>query len=124
MDELPKPERIGAIITLCGSTRFKKHFEMYAKELTLAGWLVISLSCFAQSDDEHHRIYEAKEMLNRIHLKKIDLSEAIFVLNIDGYIGHSTHTEIVYASANGKKMYFAVPDYDPLQTGLRSYQEG
>jgi hypothetical protein len=103
---LPKPPHEGAVITLCGSTKFKEHFERYMKELSLLGWLVISVGCFAHSDlDDCHRIIEKKAMLDRVHLKKIDLSDAVLVLDVDGYIGDSTHSEFVYASSQHKDLY-------------------
>ncbi|OJG97056.1 hypothetical protein RV18_GL001205 [Enterococcus termitis] len=35
-------------------------------------------------------------------MKKIDLSDEIFVINVDGYIGDSTRKEIAYAIQNNK----------------------
>ena len=45
-------------------------------------------------------------MLDKIHKDKIDLSDAIFVLNIGGYIGNSTKSEIIYALNHNKKVLF------------------
>ena len=38
-----------------------------------------------------------KEMLDDIHKRKIDMADAIYVINKDGYIGSSTKSEIAYA---------------------------
>ena len=44
--------------------------------------------------------------LDKIHRKKIDISDAIYVVNIDGYIGDSTKNEIEYALKNGKEVIY------------------
>jgi hypothetical protein len=41
-------------------------------------------------------------MLDEIHKRKIDLSDAIFVINKNGYIGNSTMSEIEYAKSKNK----------------------
>ena len=45
-------------------------------------------------------------ILGKIHRKKIDVSDAIYVVNIDGYIGNSTKNEIEYAKNNGKEVIY------------------
>lgn len=47
-----------------------------------------------------------KELLGKIHKAKIDLSDAIFVVNVDGYIGESTRGEIEYAKTKGKEIMY------------------
>ena len=47
-----------------------------------------------------------KEMLDDMHLRKIDLAEEIFVINVGGYIGSSTKTEIEYAEKTGKPVRY------------------
>jgi len=90
-------------ITLCGSTTFKDEFEKIQKELALLGHLVISVSCFGHCDSDP-RITASKEMLDEIHKKKIDLSDAIFIVHSE-YIGDSTRKEIEYAKCRGKKIF-------------------
>ncbi len=92
------------VITLCGSTKFKEDFERVNRELTLAGNIVISVGCFGHSGDVFSD--EQKEMLDEIHKRKIDLSDAIYVINKNGYIGTSTANEIEYAKAHGKEVIF------------------
>jgi len=41
-----------------------------------------------------------------MHKRKIDMSDEIFVINKDGYIGSSTKSEIEYAIAHGKKVNY------------------
>lgn len=89
------------VITLCGSTKFKKQFEKINAALTLQGNIVISLGFFEQSENilitkEH------EELFKQIHLRKIDMSDEIFVIDVNGYIGESTKMEIDYAKERGK----------------------
>lgn len=92
------------VITLCGSTRFKEDFERLNRELTLAGNIVLSVGCFGHAGDVFTE--EQKVMLDKIHKRKIDMSDAIFVINKDRYIGSSTKSEIAYAGAKDKLIFF------------------
>lgn len=94
------------IITLCGSTRFKDDFLRVQKELTLQGYIVISVGLFGHSGDEEAWEEGTKEMLDNMHKRKIDLAQAIYVINRDGYIGGSTRSEIEYAKAAGKEIFY------------------
>lgn len=96
------------VITLCGSTRFKDDFERINKELTLLGNIVISVGCFGHSGDTFTE--EQKVMLDDIHKRKIDMSDAIYVINKDGYIGSSTKSEIKYAITRGKQVILMEDD--------------
>ena len=96
------------VITLCGSTRFKEDFERVNRELTLAGNIVISVGCFGHAGDTFTE--EQKVMLDDIHKRKIDMADAIYVINKDGYIGASTRSEIQYAMRLGKQIIFMEDD--------------
>lgn len=90
------------IITLCGSTKFKDQFMTEQKRLTLEGNIVISVGCFGHSGDDEVWDDGVKEMLDEIHKRKIDLSDEIFVINVDNYIGQSTKNEIEYTKSTNK----------------------
>ena len=101
------------VITLCGSTKFKNEFMEVQKELTLKGNIVISVGLFGHSGDnevwenmEEGTLTKTKEMLDDMHKRKIDLSDEIFVINKNGYIGESTKSEIEYALSTGKKVNY------------------
>lgn len=97
------------VITLCGSTRFKKEFEKINKRLTLEGNVVISVACFGHAGDTITQ--EQKQLLDNIHLQKIEMADEVFVINKDGYIGQSTTREIKYAQSIGKTIrYLEEPD--------------
>lgn len=97
------------IITLCGSTRFKKEFIEVQKNLSLQGNIVISVGLFGHSGDNEVWKPGIKEMLDDMHLRKIDLADEIFVINVGGYIGESTKREIAYAQKTGKKVNYLEP---------------
>lgn len=42
--------------------------------------------------------------LKQAQFERIDISDAIYVIDIDGYIGDSTKEEISYAKRNGKEI--------------------
>ena len=94
------------VITLCGSTRFKDQFMEMQKKLTLAGNIVISVGLFGHSGDGEVWEDGTKEMLDDMHKRKIDMADEVFVINVDGYIGDSTASEIAYASKTGKPVRF------------------
>lgn len=91
------------VITLCGSTRFKDEFEEVQRKLTLEGNIVLSVGLFSHAEEngEDWVSNGIKEMLDDIHKRKIDMSDEIFVINKDGYIGSSTASEIEYAESKG-----------------------
>ncbi len=101
------------VVTLCGSTRFKDEFLQVQKELTLQGYIVLTVGLFGHSGDnevwedmDEGTLTKTKQMLDDMHLRKIDLSDEIFVINPGGYIGESTRNEIAYAKEHGKKVCY------------------
>lgn len=94
------------IITLCGSTRFKDAFMDAQKQLTLEGNIVISVGLFGHSGDDEVWTEGIKEMLDDMHKRKIDMADEIFVINVGGYIGPSTRSEIEYAKMTGKTVRY------------------
>lgn len=95
-------------ITLCGSARFEKYFKEWNKRLTLAGHVVYSIACYPSDNGGKDWYTERqKKMLDEVHFAKIDNSDAIFVIDIDGYIGSSTAREIGHAIATGKEVIYA-----------------
>lgn len=97
------------IVTLCGNTRFKEQFLEAQKRLTLEGSIVISVGLFGHSGDDDVWKPGVKEMLDDMHLRKIDLADEIFVINVGGYIGESTKREIAYAEKTGKTVNYLEP---------------
>ncbi len=112
------------VITLCGSTRFKEQFLEVQKRLTLEGNVVISVGLFGHSGDEEVWKPGIKEMLDRMHLSKIDMADEIFVINVDGYIGESTQREISYALAHGKTVNYLEQPHDMLNNEQQATLKG
>ena len=101
------------VITLCGSTRFKEEFIEVQKRLTLEKNIVISVGLFGHSGDkevwdkmDEGTLSKTKEMLDDMHKRKIDMADSIYVINVDGYIGDSTRSEIEYAIKQGKEVIY------------------
>lgn len=97
------------IITLCGSTKFKDEFIAEQKRLTLEGNIVISVGLFGHSGDYEVWSETTKPMLDDMHKRKIDLADEIFVINVGGYIGSSTKSEIDYAIKTNKPVIYLEP---------------
>ena len=94
------------VITLCGSTRFKDAFLQEQKRLTLEGNIVLSVGLFGHSGDGEVWTEGTKAMLDDMHKRKIDMADEIFVINVGGYIGESTRSEIAYAKRTGKAVRY------------------
>ena len=97
------------VITLCGSTRFKDQFLEAQKRLTLEGNIVISVGLFGHSGDDEVWTEGTKAMLDDMHKRKIDMADEIYVINVGGYIGESTRSEIEYAKKNGRAVNYLEP---------------
>lgn len=98
-------------ITLCGSTKFKAAFEKWNRRLSLEGHSVYSVAFFGHAGER--LTAEQKTALDAVHLRKIDNSDVVFVLDVGGYLGESTRREIAYAESEGKEVRYlsSHPDY-------------
>jgi len=99
------------IVCLCGSVRFKEDFDKENWAFTLSGDIVLQPGCW--NHDEFHEGSEymksCKKRLDELHKRKIDLADLVYIINKDGYIGKSTHSEIEYAKAQGKQIKYMEP---------------
>lgn len=93
------------VVTLCGSSRFKEQHLIAMKEETLAGRIVLPMGLYGHVDGLDME-GPVKAMLDDLHFRKIDRSDAILVVSVDRYIGSSTRREIDYATAKGKKVRY------------------
>ena len=106
------------IVCLCGSTRFWREFQAASLRETLAGKVVLSIGAASGTEDEHfgnlprEEYDRVKEMLDELHLRKIDLADEVLILNVGGYIGESTRRELGYAIQHGKTIRFLEPHPD------------
>ena len=96
------------IITVCGSSRFKKEILQVAHDLTIQGNIVLAPFVFHHAEEEELP-REVLIQLDNLHKEKIEMSDAIFVVNINKYIGESTFGEIDWAQRKKKQVYFLEP---------------
>ena len=92
------------VVTICGSMRFEKEMIKIAGDLEKSyGWCVIQ--CVYDIDISKTTKEQMDNIVNS-HWTKIDMCDAIYVVNIDGYIGNSTRNEIDYATSKGKEIIY------------------
>ena len=93
------------IITMCGSLKFESEIRHHSERLALEGNCVLAI-IYPTKEDKDAYTPEQHKLLDIEHKKKIDLSDAIFIVNVDGYIGSSTRSEIEYAKKLGKEILY------------------
>lgn len=106
---LIKPDKDFPIVTLCGSTRFTEQFDEISMKFTLNGWIVLSIGSHRKSDSDFDISESQFLMLEKMHQKKIDMSDLVFIINYNGYMGAGTKKEIWYAQQKGKKIDYLEP---------------
>jgi len=95
------------IVTLCGSTKFKAQFEEANRLFTLWGAIVLAPGVFGHVDpDPTWMEWAKKEELDALHLEKIRMSDEVYVIDVDGYIGESATREIAYAKSRGVPVFY------------------
>lgn len=92
-------------ICLTGSTRFWDEYQELFRAFSLQGKIVLTVA-FPTHQGGSEVTPEQKEILDELHLRKIDAADCVYVINVDGYIGESTANEIEYAEATGKRVYY------------------
>lgn len=105
------------VVCLCGSTRFSEEMVMltweFAKKRIIAlGWSILPADLRIRHSEIKDHLAEAEgvaEILDEVHLRKIDLADEIFVVNVGGYIGEGTKREIAYAQRMNKPVVYMEP---------------
>lgn len=92
------------IVTLCGSLKFQKEMMTVAEKMALEGYCV--LTPVYPVSENMERTKEQLINLKEAHFKRIELSDAILVVNINNYIGESTNLEIDYTKKIGKEIIY------------------
>ena len=92
------------IITLCGSLKFQKEMMVIAEKMALEGNCI--LTPVYPVIENYERTDEQLRKLKETHFKRIEISDAILVINIDNYIGNSTKLEIEYAKKLKKEIIY------------------
>ncbi len=99
------------IVTLCGSTRFYDAFVEANFMETMRGNIVLAPGVFIHVSQLVHGFgieitKDEKEVLDKLHMRKILMSDEVLVINVGGYIGESTRREIEYATRYGKRVRY------------------
>lgn len=92
-------------ITVCGSCKFKKEITESAEKLALKGYCVLTPIELTKTGENAYTEAELS-LLGEMHKEKIRLSDGIFVVNVGGYIGESTKSEIEYAKHLKKEITY------------------
>ena len=92
------------VITMCGSYKFMNEIIFHTERLELEGNCVLSPISLTKNKSAYKQ--EDFVLLGLLHKQKIDLSDAIFVVNVNHYIGESTKSEIKYAKQKGKEIIY------------------
>ena len=92
------------VITLCGSLKFQKEMMIVAEKMALEGNCI--LTPVYSTLDNIERTEEQLIKLKEAHFKRIELSDAILVVNVNNYIGNSTNLEIEYAKKLEKEIIY------------------
>ena len=90
------------IITICGSLKFMAEVQTIAERIELEGNCVLSITYPTKDKEDYTE--EELEILGKLHKQKIIMSDAIYMVNINGYLGESTKSEISYARSIGKEV--------------------
>lgn len=92
------------IITICGSMKFQKEMMIIAEKMALEGNCILTPVYLVSKNIE--KTQEQLIKLKEAHFKRIELSDAILVVNVNNYIGNSTKLEIEYAKKLGKEIIY------------------
>jgi len=102
------------IVVLCGSTRFRDRFDLANFDLTMDGAIVLAPGVWVRSSPPFSDLPDdlqvsGKAAIDELHKRKIDLADRVYVINVGGYIGDSTRSEIEYAEKLGKPIDYLEP---------------
>ena len=100
------------IITLIGSSKFMDYFSTMMWEIEKRGVIALGLHWVVavperELDEVPDHLAEHEgvaDILDNLHLRKIDLADEVLLLAIGGYVGESTSKEIKYAASIGTSL--------------------
>ncbi len=93
------------IITICGSLKYQNEMIKIAETMELQGNCVLPVIYPARESKDAYT-QEEFAMFDKMHKEKIKLSDAILVVNVNGYIGSSTQREIEFAKSLNKEIIY------------------
>lgn len=95
------------IVTICGSMKFRNEMMMIAEKLELKQRYIVIQCIYGDSSREYNK--SEMEILSKLHFEKIKISDAIYVVNVNGYIGEATKKEIEFAKSLNKEILYLEP---------------
>ncbi len=98
------------IVCICGSSQFVDLVAVKAWEIEKQGKIALSMHLLPSwFTTVPHHLAEAQgvaEVLDELHLRKIEMADEVFVVNKNGYIGERTRLEIAHALKCGKPVSY------------------
>lgn len=93
------------VITVCGSYKFKREMVEVTEMMTLKGNCMIMPNDLTKTGKDAYTEEEIA-MIDKMHKEKIKISDAILVVDVNGYVGSSTKSEIDYAKSLNKEIIY------------------
>ena len=94
------------IITVCGSMKFVREMMEISEKIELQGNVVLMPIYNPSRPNKEAFTEEEIKILDKMHRERIKLSDTILVVNVNGYIGNSTKSEIEYAKSLNKEIIY------------------
>ena len=94
------------IITICGSMKFVREMMEISEKVELQGNVVLMPIYNPSRPNKEAFTNEEVLILDKLHRERIKLSDAILVVNVNGYIGSSAKSEIEYAKSLNKEVIY------------------
>lgn len=91
------------LVVLVGSIKYWNKIQEVYEQLELDGYAVIGITPHIMNRDY---TIEEEDLLDELHKSKIKIADAIFVVNVNGYIGKSTSKEIQFAKSLNKEIMY------------------
>ena len=94
------------VIQVCGSMKFVREMMEISEKLELQGNIVLMPIYNLSRANKDAFTKEEILVLDKMHKERIKLSDAILVVNVDGYIGNGTKSEIEFAQSLNKEIIY------------------
>ena len=95
------------VYTICGSMKFEDEMRKISSQLEAEKGICVLTPI--NYEKKHKDDFAELERIYACHMRKIELCDAIFVMNVDGYIGEATKSQINYAKKLGKEVVYFKP---------------
>ena len=90
-------------IVICGSSKFIKKIQEIEESFSRNGWCVLGKIVNVSGKEYNEK---EKEYLLQAQFHKIDLSDVVYIVNVNSYTGKDTKSEIDYALSKNKQVLY------------------